>query len=89
MVPFQTLLAVGYTVHDDALRIPGGRGPEYLRLNARVLAITKEFADTGKPIAAVCYGVQLLAAVAGIIRGYAAQAFNYYFNSMVFFIYGG
>ena len=113
MVPFQTLLTVGYIVHAvcpdkkagdyvmtaihdfegaqtysekpghrfvlntnfsdvdtasyDALLIPGGRGPEYLRLNARVLAITKEFADAGKPIAAVCHGAQLLAAVPGCL----------------------
>ena len=121
MVPFQTMLAIGYTVHAvcpdkkagdyvmtaihdfegaqtysekpghrftlnanfadvntaqyDGLLIPGGRGPEYLRLNARVLAITKEFADTGKPIAAVCHGAQLLAAVPGIIKGKTISAY--------------
>ena len=121
MVPFQTLLTLGYTVHAvcpdkkagdyvmtaihdfegaqtysekpghrftlnanfadvntanyDALLIPGGRGPEYLRLNARVLAITREFAESGKPIAAVCHGAQLLAAVPGIIRGKRISAY--------------
>jgi protease I len=121
MVPFQTLLAVGYSVHAvcpdkkagdyimtaihdfegaqtysekpghrfvlnanfadvntenyDALLIPGGRGPEYIRLNARVLAITKRFADAGKPIAAVCHGAQLLAAVPGIIKGKRISAY--------------
>ncbi len=52
----------------DALLIPGGRAPEYIRLNARVLEITRHFADRGKPIAAICHGVQLLAA-AGVLRG--------------------
>ena len=52
----------------DALAIAGGRAPEYLRLNPRVIDIVKEFADAGKPIAAVCHGAQLLAA-ADVIRG--------------------
>ena len=114
MVPFQTLLAVGHTVHAvcpgkaagqsvrtavhdfegdqtysekpghnfalnatfddidpgsyDALVIPGGRAPEYLRLNARVLDIVRNFAREEKPIAAICHGPQLLAA-ANVIRG--------------------
>ena len=46
----------------DALVIPGGRAPEYLRLNDRVIEITKHFADANKPIAAVCHGPQILAA---------------------------
>jgi protease I len=54
--------------HYDALAIAGGRAPEYLRLNPRVIAIVKQFADSGKPIAAVCHGAQLLAA-ADVIRG--------------------
>ncbi|MBB3221537.1 DJ-1/PfpI family protein [Pseudoduganella umbonata] len=52
----------------DALAIAGGRAPEYLRLDARVIEIVKQFADSGKPIAAVCHGAQLLAA-ADVIRG--------------------
>jgi protease I len=52
----------------DALVIPGGRAPEYLRLNARVLEIVRHFAETRKPIAAICHGVQLLAA-ADVIAG--------------------
>lgn len=51
----------------DALLIPGGRAPEYLRLNAKVIALVKHFAEAGKPIAAVCHGAQLLAA-ANVIR---------------------
>src|SRR5271154_832608 len=41
----------------DALVIPGGRAPEYLRLNPRVLDIIKHFAQTKKPIAAICHGL--------------------------------
>src|SRR5918912_2648003 len=46
----------------DALVIPGGRAPEYIRLNERVLDIVRHFDRERKPIAAVCHGVQLLAA---------------------------
>jgi protease I len=52
----------------DALVIPGGRAPEYLRLNARVLDIVRHFASTKKPIAAICHGAQILAA-AGALKG--------------------
>lgn len=58
----------------DALVIPGGRAPEYLRLNPRVLAIVKHFAEAGKPIAAICHGPQLLAA-AGVLQGKACSAY--------------
>jgi len=51
----------------DALLIPGGRAPEYLRLNSKVIELVKHFAAAGKPIAAVCHGAQLLAA-ANVIR---------------------
>ena len=114
MVPFQTLLAVGHTVHAacpgkksgehvktavhdfegaqtysekpghnftlnadfdavraedyDALLIPGGRAPEYLRLNPRVLEIVRHFFSADKPVAAVCHGAQILAA-AGVLQG--------------------
>jgi len=52
----------------DALVVPGGRAPEYIRLNERVLAIVRHFDREGKPIGAVCHGVQLLAA-ADVVRG--------------------
>ena len=107
MVPFQTLLAVGHTVHAvcpdkkagdaiatsihdfegqqtysekrghnfalnasfadvdparyDALVIPGGRAPEYLRLNPRALEIVRHFFAQNKPVAAICHGAQILA----------------------------
>ncbi|MEH2140915.1 DJ-1/PfpI family protein [Nostoc sp.] len=52
----------------DALVIPGGRAPEYIRLNQQVLEITRHFAQTNKPIAAICHGLQLLAA-ADVLQG--------------------
>lgn len=58
----------------DALMIAGGRAPEYLRLNPRVIAIVQEFAKADKPIAAVCHGAQLLAA-AQVINGRTISAY--------------
>ena len=52
----------------DALVIPGGRAPEYLRLNPRVLETVRHFADSDKPIAAICHGAQVLAAT-GVLAG--------------------
>ena len=52
----------------DALLVPGGRAPEYLRLNQKVLDIVRHFDREGKPIAALCHGPQLLAA-AGVLKG--------------------
>ncbi|ARP87585.1 DJ-1/PfpI family protein [Bordetella genomosp. 9] len=120
MVPFQTLLAVGHTVHAvcpdkkagdtvataihdfdgaqtysekpghrfslnqdfdavdpaqyDGLVIPGGRAPEYLRMNPRVLEIVRHFDEARKPIAAICHGAQLLAA-AGVLKGRVCSAY--------------
>lgn len=58
----------------DALMITGGRAPEYLRLNQRVIAITQYFAKAGKPIAALCHAAQVLAA-ADVIRGKTVSAY--------------
>ncbi len=55
----------------DGLVIPGGRAPEYIRLNERVLEITRHFAEANKPIAAICHGPQILAA-ADVLRGKTA-----------------
>jgi protease I len=120
MVPFQTLLAVGHTVHAvcpdkkagdqiktaihdfegaqtysekpghhftlnasfadvaaqdyDALVIPGGRGPEYLRTYPAVVALVKHFFDTQKPVAAICHGAQLLAG-ADVLQGRTCSAY--------------
>jgi protease I len=120
MVPFQTLLMVGHTVHAicpdkkagdtirtaihdfegdqtysekrghnfslnasfaeiraedyDALVIPGGRAPEYIRLNPRVIEIVRHFSHTKKPIAAICHGAQVLAA-AGVVEGKSCSCY--------------
>ncbi|CRI58830.1 DJ-1/PfpI family protein [Pseudomonas sp. CCOS 191] len=58
----------------DALLIPGGRAPEYLRLNDKVLELVRAFDHAGKPIAAVCHGAQLLAA-AGVLEGRECSAY--------------
>jgi protease I len=58
----------------DALVIPGGRAPEYLRLNSKVLDVVRLFMSSSKPVAAVCHGAQLLAA-AGVLRGREASAY--------------
>ena len=120
MVPFQSLLMVGHTVHAvcpgkkagekvrtaihdfegdqtysekpghqftlnatfeevkaedyDALVIPGGRAPEYIRLNSKVLQTVQHFAKANKPIAAICHGAQVLAA-AKVIKGKSCTAY--------------
>ena len=58
----------------DALVIPGGRAPEYIRLNPRVLEIVRHFANEKKPIAAICHAAQLLAA-AGVVKGRSCSAY--------------
>ena len=58
----------------DALVIPGGRSPEYLQLNERVVAIVRHFAEKNLPIAATCHAGQLLAA-ADVVRGRKVQAY--------------
>jgi protease I len=58
----------------DALMIPGGRAPEYLRLNERVLEIVRHFAAKEKPIASICHGLQILVA-AGVVGGRRCQAY--------------
>ena len=120
MVPFQTLQAIGHTVHAvcpdkkagekirtaihdfegdqtysekpghnftlnatfanikpedyDALVISGGRAPEYLRLNERVLDVVRHFFEANKPVAAVCHGAQVLTA-AGVVKGRKVSAY--------------
>src|SRR6202023_3151055 len=58
----------------DALVIPGGRAPEYIRLNPRVLEIVRHFASAKKPIAAICHAAQILAA-AGVLQGRKCSAY--------------
>ena len=56
------------------LFITGGRAPEYIRLNARVIEIVQEFFKDNKPVAAICHGPQVLTA-AGVLKGYKATAY--------------
>ncbi len=64
------LVAANY----DALVLPGGRAPEYLRLDQTVLQIVRHFAQNGKPIAAICHGPQILVA-AGVLTGRQCSAY--------------
>ncbi len=58
----------------DALLLPGGRSPEYLRLNPDVISLVRAFASAGKPIAAVCHGPQILTA-ADVVKGRRIAAY--------------
>ena len=58
----------------DALVIPGGRGPEYLRMNDAVVAMVRHFFDADKPVAAICHGAQLLAG-ARVLEGRLCSAY--------------
>jgi len=58
----------------DALVIPGGRAPEYIRLDERVIQIVRHFAESKKPIAAICHGAQVLAA-ADVVQGRSCSAY--------------
>jgi len=58
----------------DALVIPGGRAPEYIRLNPEVLKIVRHFSEANKPLAAICHAAQVLAA-AGVVQGRSCSAY--------------
>ncbi len=58
----------------DALVISGGRAPEYLRLNEKVLGVVRHFFDEDKPVAAICHGAQILTA-AGVVKGRKVSAY--------------
>ncbi|KAL5810109.1 hypothetical protein ACOSQ4_026677 [Xanthoceras sorbifolium] len=58
----------------DALVIPGGRAPEYLALNPKVIALVKEFMESRKPVASICHGQQILSA-AGVLKGKKCTAY--------------
>lgn len=62
------------TANYDALVIPGGRAPEYIRLNPRVVEIVREMAAARKPIASICHGPQLLV-TAGVVKGLTCTAY--------------
>ncbi|KJR42719.1 glutamine amidotransferase [Candidatus Magnetoovum chiemensis] len=67
---FETCKADNY----DGLVIPGGRAPEYLRLNEEVIKLVKDFAQARKPIATICHGIQILTA-AGVLLGRSASCY--------------
>ncbi len=58
----------------DGLFLTGGRAPEYLRLDERVLDIVRYFMELNKPVAAICHGVQILTA-ADVLRGRKVTAY--------------
>ncbi len=58
----------------DGLYLPGGRAPEYLRLNAQVIGLIQEFCTANKPVASICHGAQLLTA-AGVVAGRKVSAY--------------
>lgn len=58
----------------SGLVIAGGRAPEYLRLNAKVIEIVKHFFAEDKPVAAICHGIQILTA-AGVVKGRKLTAY--------------
>ena len=58
----------------DALVLPGGRAPEYLRLDERVIAVIREMSEANKPIAAICHGPQMLE-TAGVLKGRACTCY--------------
>lgn len=60
--------------HYDALVLPGGRGPEYLRTNPAVVAMVQHFFSANKPVAAICHAAQLLAG-AGVLKGRRCSAY--------------
>ena len=58
----------------EGLVIPGGRAPEYLRLDDDVLEIVRHFFAEAKPVAAICHGIQVLTA-AGVVEGRSLSAY--------------
>lgn len=58
----------------DGLFLTGGRAPEYLRLDARILDMVRYFMELKKPVAAICHGVQILTA-AGVLPGKKVTAY--------------
>lgn len=67
---FKDVVAADYS----GLVIAGGRAPEYLRLNEKVLDIVRHFFTANKPVAAICHGIQILTA-AGVVKGRKLTAY--------------
>lgn len=58
----------------DGLVIAGGRAPEYLRLNSKIIDIVTYFFSKNKPVAAICHGIQILTA-ANVVKGRKLTAY--------------
>ena len=58
----------------DAFCLAGGRAPEYLRLDPRVIGLAQQFMETNKPVAAICHGIQILTA-ANVVKGRRLTAY--------------
>src|SRR5690625_1448475 len=58
----------------DGLYVTGGRAPEYIRLDKKILAYTRHFFEADKPVAAICHGIQILTA-AGVVKGRRLTAY--------------
>ena len=59
----------------DALMVAGGRAPEYLRLDNRLIAIVRSFAKADKPIAAICHAPWELIS-AGLVQGRTLTSYH-------------
>ncbi|PJJ74641.1 protease I [Thermoflavifilum aggregans] len=59
----------------DGLYLPGGRAPEYIRLNKRVLELVRHFFEAKKPVAAICHAIQILTA-ARVLQGKTLTAYE-------------
>ena len=68
---FDDIQADGY----DALILPGGSAPETVRLHEKAVAVTREFMDAEKPVAAICHGAQTLIS-ARVLDGRAATCYK-------------
>jgi protease I len=59
----------------DLLVIPGGRGPEIARLDVRAVAVARRMLESGKVVAAICHGSQVLIS-AGVLKGKRATCWK-------------
>ena len=59
----------------DALVVPGGGSPENLRIVDEAVDFTRRFVESGKPVASICHGPQLLIS-AEVLRGRTITAVN-------------
>lgn len=60
----------------DGLIVPGGRAPEYIRLDPHLPAIVAHFFNEHKPVATICHGSQVLATIGDLIKGRSMVAYS-------------